>query len=149
MTWYMLENNENEHTTCGNWHVIIFIFLKILIPPTLHVCRKFSRHWTVNKRYCIYPKYSDTSTPYHTCSKIWTCTIYYLLLCQKIAGWVANSVDFDEMPHSVASQLGLHYLLSPVCPNTYDKYGIFLSFHIHKKGLLCVSKIITYVVGTH
>ena len=26
----------------------------------------------VEKKYHIYPKYSDTSTPYHTCSKIWT-----------------------------------------------------------------------------
>ena len=24
----------------------------------------------------------------------------------KIAGWVANSVDHDQMPHSVASDLG-------------------------------------------
>ena len=39
---------------------------------------------------------------------------------------MANGVDADEMPHSVASHLGLHYLLRPVCPNTYGKYGIFL-----------------------
>ena len=45
--------------------------------------------------YCIYPKYSDTSRPYHTCSKIWTSTIYYLM-CLKIVWWVANSVDSDE-----------------------------------------------------
>ena len=41
--------------------------------------------------YRIYPKYSDTSTPYHTCSKIWTSTIHYPMLCLNIAGWVANS----------------------------------------------------------
>ena len=39
------------------------------------------------KRYHIYPKYSDTSTPYHTCSKIWTSTIYYQMLCLNIPGW--------------------------------------------------------------
>ena len=27
------------------------------------------------------------------------------MLCLKIAEWVANSVDPDEMPHSVASHL--------------------------------------------
>ena len=72
--------------------------------------------------YHTYPKYSDTSIPYHTCSVIWTTTIHNLRLCLKIAGWVANSVDPDEMPHSAASHQGLHCLLRPVCPNTYGKY---------------------------
>ena len=72
---------------------------------------------------CIYPKYLGSSTSYHICSKIWTCTIYYLKLCLKIAGWVANSVDPDEMLHSAASHLGLHCLLRPLCPNTAGKYG--------------------------
>ena len=48
---------------------------------------------------------------------------YYLLLCLIIAECVANSADPDEMPHSVASHLGLHCLLTPVCPNTYSKYS--------------------------
>ena len=73
--------------------------------------------------YHIYPKYSDTSTPYHICSKIWTSTIHYPMLCLKIAGRVANSVDPDEMPHSAASHLGLYCLLRPVCPNICGKYG--------------------------
>ena len=77
--------------------------------------------------YRIYPKYSDTSTPYHICSKIWTNTIHYPMLCLKIAGWVANSVDPDETPRSAAYHLGLYCLLRPVCPNTYGKYGIILS----------------------
>ena len=43
----------------------------------------------------------------------------------KISGWVANSVDPDEMMHSVAAHLGLHHnMLMPVCPNTYGKYSI-------------------------
>ena len=44
-------------------------------------------------------------------------------MCLKFAGWVANSVDPDEMLHSAASHLGLHFLLRPVCPDTYGKYG--------------------------
>ena len=68
-------------------------------------------------RYHVYPKYLDTSTPYHTCSctcsKIWTSTIYHLMSCLKIAGWVTNSVDPDETPHCVVSHLGLHCLLRP------------------------------------
>ena len=40
------------------------------------------------------------------------------MLCLKIAGWVANSVDPDEMSH-----LGIHCLLRPVYPNNYGKYG--------------------------
>ena len=79
----------------------------------------------LNQHYRIYPKYSDTSTPYHICSKIWTSTIHYPMLCLKIAGWVANSVDPDETPHSAASHLGLYCLLRPVCPNIYGKYGIY------------------------
>ena len=38
------------------------------------------------REYRIYPKYSDTSTPYHICSKIRTSTIHYPMLCLKIAG---------------------------------------------------------------
>ena len=36
---------------------------------------------------------------------------------------MANSVDPDQMPHSVASDLGLHCLQRPFCPNTYSYYG--------------------------
>ena len=74
--------------------------------------------------YPIYPRYSDSSTPYQTCSKIWTSTIYYLMLYLKIAGWVANSGDPDEMQHSAASHLGLLCLLVPFCLNMYGKYAI-------------------------
>ena len=45
-------------------------------------------------------------------------TNYYPILCLKISGWVANSVDPDETPRSVASHLGLHCLLRHVCPKT-------------------------------
>ena len=36
---------------------------------------------------------------------------------------MANSVDTDQTPHSAASDLGLHYLLRPICLNTKGKYG--------------------------
>ena len=37
------------------------------------------------------------------------------MLCLKIAGRVASSVDPDEMLHFAASHLGLHCLLLFVC----------------------------------
>ena len=74
------------------------------------------------KRYHIHSQYSDTSTLYHTCPTISTSTIYYPMLCLKIAGWVANSVDPD---------LGLHCLLRHVYPNTYGKYDNYPVLGIH------------------
>ena len=53
-------------------------------------------------------------------------TIYFPMLCLKIAAWVANSVDPDEMSHSAVSHLGLHCLHRSACPNTYGKYGKYL-----------------------
>ena len=35
---------------------------------------------------------------------------------------MTNSVDPDHMLHSVVSDLGLHYLLKPICLNTLGKY---------------------------
>ena len=86
------------------WHVKAYFLEKLRI---IIFC-------TNVKYFCIYPKYSDTWNPYHTCSKISTSTIYYPLLYQEIARWVKNSADPDEIPHSAASHLGLHFLLRPV-----------------------------------
>ena len=36
--------------------------------------------------------------------------MYYPMLCLKIAEWMANTVDPDETPCFVASDLGLHCL---------------------------------------
>ena len=44
--------------------------------------------------------------------------VNYLLKCLETSGPVANSVDPDQMPQYVASDLGLHYLPEPVCRNT-------------------------------
>ena len=60
-------------------------------------------------KYCIYPTSWDISTPYRTCSKIWTSKILLPDIVSKIAEWVANSVDPDETPHSAASHLGLQF----------------------------------------
>ena len=67
------------------------------------------------------------------------------MLCLKIAGWVANSVDPDETPRSAASHLGLNCLLRPVCPNIYGKYGIYFFSIRHVKAILwkCLCKAIT------
>ena len=37
-------------------------------------------------------------------------------MCLNNARWVANSIEPDQTPHSVASDLGLHCLLRPVGP---------------------------------
>ena len=58
---------------------------------------------TVNE-YRIYPKYLDTSTLYHTCSKIWTSTIYYPI-CLKYCCMCGKQTL------SAASHLGLQCLL--------------------------------------
>ena len=65
----------------------------------------------IMRLWCIWTPQSLT-IPF---SKIWTSKIYYPMLCLKIAGWVANSIDTDEMPYSAASHLGLQCLLRPVC----------------------------------
>ena len=38
-------------------------------------------------------------------------------MCLDTAGWVANSADPEQTLHSAVSDLGLHCLLSYVCPN--------------------------------
>ena len=42
----------------------------------------------------------------------------------EIAGWVANSVNPDQTPQNVASDLGLRCLLKPVYPNTKVNYAV-------------------------
>ena len=43
---------------------------------------------------------------------------------------MANSVDPDQMPHSVAADLGLHCFQRSICPNTEGLYGIQGKTHI-------------------
>ena len=41
---------------------------------------------------------------------------------------MANNVDPDQMPHSAASDLGLHCLQIPTCPTTWGYYGTLKTF---------------------
>ena len=72
------------------------------------------------------------------------------MLCLKIAGRVANSVDPDETPRSAASHLGLYCLLRPICPNIYGKYGMHHSaFDIFQKNsfyMVICSKVLQVFV---
>ena len=43
---------------------------------------------------------------------------------------MANSVDPDQTPHSVASDLGLHCLQGPICPNRAIMVPYFLELSI-------------------
>ena len=43
---------------------------------------------------------------------------YYKEVVVYIAEYMVNSIDFYQMLCSVVADLGLHYLLRPVCPNT-------------------------------
>ena len=78
--------------------------------------------------------YSDISSPYHTCSKIWTSTIYFPMLFLKTAGWVAMSVVPGETLHS---HLGLYCLLRPVSPNTYNIHSSQYIGSVLLGGLIC------------
>ena len=78
-----------------------------------------TRYYDWSVWYHIYPKYLDALTPYHPCPKHWT--FYYWLMCLRTAGWVVNSVDPDQMPQNVASDLGLHCLLRPVSLKIWRK----------------------------
>ena len=64
-------------------------------------------------------KYWDNLPLYHTYPKLCTSLFYYLL---NIAGYVANSVDPDQMLHSAASDQGLYCLLMPIYPSASSYY---------------------------
>ena len=75
---------------------------------------------------------------------------------QNIAGWVVNNVGPDQMPHSAASDLCLHCLLMPVCPNTKKGYYSTLStkasfllvwFNYHSYACeICGNQAIKYAI---
>ena len=68
--------------------------------------------------YCYF-KCSNTLTTYHTYPKTW---LYSADIAQN--GLISVSAGLDLMPHSVASDPGLHCLLRHICPNIYGKYCI-------------------------
>ena len=51
---------------------------------------------------------------------------------------MANSVDPDQMPHSVASDLGLHCLQRPICPNK-GYYGIDICLNSPQKHMVLIN----------
>ena len=46
---------------------------------------------------------SDTLIHYHTCPKIWMSILLPAVVSKKTVGWVANTVDPDQILYSVAS----------------------------------------------
>ena len=48
---------------------------------------------------------------------------------------MANSVDPDKTPHSAASDLGLHCLKRPICPNTNGYYGILVPWSWRQRDI--------------
>ena len=54
------------------------------------------------------------------------------MMCLKTAAWVSNSVDPDQTPRSVASDLGIQCLHTPVCPKTWSKCDIQTSTDIER-----------------
>ena len=57
--------------------------------------------------------------------KVWTSQFYYLTVCLKTTGWVANGIDLDQMLHSVGPDPGLHCLLRLVFHNTITETRLF------------------------
>ena len=80
------------------------------------------------KWYHIYPLYSDTFILIKIVLKfVKKKTFFYLLMCLKIVGWGAISADHDQMPHSVASDLGLHCVSSGLSTYILMVYMVILS----------------------
>ena len=70
--------------------------------------------------YLIYAKYWDTLSTYNSCLTIFEIvhSSTPLDVSKILLYGMANSVDPDQMLHSAASDLGLHCLQRPICPNT-------------------------------
>ena len=87
-----------------------------------------NRQWTLPtwmregsiESYRIFTKYWNTLFPYHTCPKIFDCQLIHL----GNAGRVANSAETNQMPHSAASDLGLHCLLRPLCSSVVPIFSM-------------------------
>ena len=75
--------------------------------------------------YHSYPSYLDTLTPYHT--RFWTKSIWLPVDLIKIC-WIDGKQGRPWSAHSVTSDLGLHCLLRPVCPNTWVVRWFFSGF---------------------
>ena len=46
------------------------------------------------------------------------------------AGWVSNSTDPYQLPHSALSDLGLQCLIRPICPNKHRSLKSQSEMHV-------------------
>ena len=81
----------------------------------------------------IYPKYLDTLPLTILGLKFHFITSSLV----KTPVWMLNSVNLDQTPYdSAVSDLNLHCLLRPICPNTWGRYGKYLLFNLyHSLGI--------------
>ena len=56
------------------------------------------------------------------------------MLVRKTTGHVAKSVHHDQMTNSVATDLGLYYILRHICLNSYGKYDNHITIHKGRKS---------------
>ena len=60
------------------------------------------------------------------------------LRCLICAGCVANSIEPDQMTHSFAFDLGVHYLLGHICSvNPIFTRKVLLTCHLRQTGEKC------------
>ena len=71
--------------------------------------RKVPKFWDTRKLCCNHPKTGNKR-------------FYHGVMHPKDANSIANSEDPDQT--APQSDLGLQYLPRPICPKTYDHYGI-------------------------
>ena len=99
--------------------------------------------WSISTKECCRPSGGRTRNlliTSRTCIQLSHHRGRLLMMCLKT---VANSVDPDQTPQSAASEMGLHCLLRPVCPNTWGKYDIqvFVAHDPFYQGLAQVGRV--------
>ena len=109
---YAMNPNNNEVVVynCFSWY-----FTKLHFTLALDAELSLNKHWMSQNTSCIVFTLKIGTMPYHTCSKIWK-SIKLPVDVSRISGWAENSVDPDQMPHSVASDLGLYCFLRTSVP---------------------------------
>ena len=69
------------------------------------------------------PKNWDTLNNYHNCPTNGTVGFCSAVLWSKDEDRISNRVDPDQTAPEEQSDLGLHCLLRPICPNVLNCYG--------------------------
>ena len=115
--------SDKEQGRGRGYHSKLLMVLAYVSRILLSFMSSLSKCYMGLKKICIlfeclyhnYPKYLDALIPYHTCPNIWKSPTEYLLLVSKemLDKWQTVIRCFF-----VASDLGLHYLVKPVYPNT-------------------------------